>query len=79
MSLHYTKKRSFPLMISSVNVTRSAGTCEFVQITQEIFKGKLRFFSAVLFGSISAALTTTKQIFASLLAAEYMIKPILYW
>ena len=76
MSLHYTKKRSFPLMISSVNVT---GTCEFVQITEEIFNGKLRFFSAVLFGSISAALTTTKQIFASLLAAEYMIKPILYW
>ena len=37
------KKRSFPLPISSVNVTKSAGNCGFGHITEEICKGELHF------------------------------------
>ena len=29
---HYTQKWNFPLMISSVNVTKSAGECRFANI-----------------------------------------------
>ena len=39
------KKCSFPLRISSVNVTKSAG----VTFTEEILKGKLRFLSSSFF------------------------------
>ena len=37
------KKRSFPLRISSVNVTKSAVSCGFGHITEEILNGKLHF------------------------------------
>ena len=40
-SLH--KNRSFPLRISSVNVTKSAGTADLVTFTEEILNGKLDF------------------------------------
>ena len=36
------KKQCFPLRISSVNVTKSAGNCGFGHITEEILNGKLR-------------------------------------
>ena len=37
------KKCSFPLRISSINVTKSAGNCGFSQFTEEILNGKLHF------------------------------------
>ena len=37
------KKWSFPLKISSVNVTKSAGNCGLVTVAEEIFNGKLHF------------------------------------
>ena len=40
-SLH--KKWSFPLRISSVNVTKSAVSCGFGPFTEEILNGKLHF------------------------------------
>ena len=36
-----TQKRSFQLKISSVNMTKSAVTADWVQITGEIIRGKL--------------------------------------
>ena len=41
------KKWSFPLRVSSVNVTKSAGNCGSVRFTEEIFNWKLHFFNAV--------------------------------
>ena len=35
------KKRSFPLRISSVNVTKFAVSCKFGHMTKEIYTGKL--------------------------------------
>ena len=37
------KKRSFPLRISSVNVTKSAGNWDLVTFTEEILSGILYF------------------------------------
>ena len=37
------KKQSFPLRISSVNLTKSAGNCGFDHIYEEILNGKLQF------------------------------------
>ena len=37
------KKGSFPLRISLVNVTKSAGKCGFGHISEEILNGKLHF------------------------------------
>ena len=45
MTLH--KKWSFPLRISSINVTKSAGNCELVIFTEEILNGKLGFLCSV--------------------------------
>ena len=47
LSLH--KKRSFSLRISPVNVTQSAGHCEFGHIYRRILNGKLHFLCSVLF------------------------------
>ena len=41
VSLH--KKWSFPLRISSVNATKSAGNWDLVTFTEEIHNGKLHF------------------------------------
>ena len=41
ITLQKKKKRSFPLMVSSVNVTKPAVSCGFGQITEEILNGKL--------------------------------------
>ena len=41
------KKWSFPLSISSENVTKSAGNCWFVTFTEEILNGKLHFLCSV--------------------------------
>ena len=41
-SLH--KKRSFPLSISTVNVTKSPETADLVTFTGEIANGKFHFF-----------------------------------
>ena len=38
------KKLSFPLRISSVNATKSAGNCGFNHITEEIPNGKLHLW-----------------------------------
>ena len=38
------KKWCFLLRISSVNVTKSAGNCDFATFTEEILSGKLQFF-----------------------------------
>ena len=40
------KKWSFPLKISSVNVTKSAVSCGFGHITEEILNEKLHFLSS---------------------------------
>ena len=46
--MHYTKKSSFPLKISSVNVTKSAGNCGFGDIySEEIINGKFSFLYSV--------------------------------
>ena len=45
-SLH--KKLSSPLRISSVNVTKSAGTADLVIFTEEILHGKLHFLCSGL-------------------------------
>ena len=37
------KKQSFPLRISSVNLTKSAGNCGFDRINEEILNEKLQF------------------------------------
>ena len=42
-----THKKSFPLRISSVNVTKSAGNWGLVAFTEEIHNGRLHFFCAV--------------------------------
>ena len=44
---HYTKKCSFSLRISSVNVTKSAVFCGLVTFTEEIFNEKLHFLCSV--------------------------------
>ena len=41
MSLTLHRKCSFPLRLSSVNVTKSAGNCGFGHITEKILNGKL--------------------------------------
>ena len=46
---HYTKKWTFPLRISSVNVTKSAGNYDLVIFTKEILNGKLHFLSSVIY------------------------------
>ena len=38
------QKMGFPLGVSSVNVTKSAVSCDLVTFTAEIFNGKLHFF-----------------------------------
>ena len=38
----------FPLKISSVNVTKSAGTADLVTFTEEILNGKLQFLCSAL-------------------------------
>ena len=43
MKLSLRIKRSFPLRISSVNLTKSGGNCGFGHITAEILNGKLHF------------------------------------
>ena len=45
------KKKSFPLKISSVNVTKSANqeTGDFVTFTEEFLKGKLNLLCGVVF------------------------------
>ena len=43
------KKESFPIRISSGNVTKSAVFADLVTFTKEIFNGKLNFFCVVLF------------------------------
>ena len=40
------KKWSFPLRISSVNVTKSAETADLVTFTEEILNGKLHYCAA---------------------------------
>ena len=40
--------KSFPLRISSVNVTKSAGNCGFGHIYSKIFNGKLHFLCSVI-------------------------------
>ena len=37
------KKLCFPLWISSLNVTKSAGNCRLVTFTKELLNGKLPF------------------------------------
>ena len=52
-----TKKWSVPLMISSVNVTKSAVSADLVTFTEEILNGKLHFLcSATKIGSFTAGL-----------------------
>ena len=46
--LHSTKKWSFSLKISPVNVTKSAVSCYLVRLTGEILNGKLHFLCNVL-------------------------------
>ena len=41
-------KISFPLRISSVNVTKSAGHADLVTFTEEILNGKLNFLCSLL-------------------------------
>ena len=41
------QKWSFPLRISSVNVTKSAENCGLVTLTEEILNGKLHFLCSV--------------------------------
>ena len=41
------KKRSFPLRISSANVTKSAASCDLVTFTEDILNRKLRFLCSV--------------------------------
>ena len=41
------KKRSFPLKISSVYVTQSAGNCGYCHIIEEILNGKFHFLCSV--------------------------------
>ena len=41
------QKWSFPLTISSVNMTKSAENCEFGHITEEIPDGKFHFWLSV--------------------------------
>ena len=45
IALH--KKWSFPLRISSVNMTKSTGNCGLVTFTEEILNGKLHFLCSV--------------------------------
>ena len=45
LTLH--KKLSFPLRISSVNVTKSAGTVDLVTLSEEILNRKLHFLCSV--------------------------------
>ena len=40
---HCTKIGSFPLRISSLNMTKSTGNCGLGQFTEEILNGKLHF------------------------------------
>ena len=44
------QKRSFPLTISSVNMTKSVGNCGFGHITEEILNGRLHFVCSVATG-----------------------------
>ena len=39
----FTAQKSFPLQISSVNVTKSAVSCDLIIFTEEILNGKLHF------------------------------------
>ena len=41
------KKWSFPLRISSINITNSAANCGLVTFTEKILNGKLHFFCSV--------------------------------
>ena len=43
------KKWSFPLRISSINLTKSAGNCDLVTFTEEILHGKFHFLCSVSF------------------------------
>ena len=45
--LHYTKKLSFPLRTSSVNVTKSEGTVDLVTFTEEMLNRKVHFLCSV--------------------------------
>ena len=47
------KKWGFPLSISSVNVTKSAGSCRLVTFTNEILNGKHHFLCSVLLAKYS--------------------------
>ena len=59
------KKWSFPLRISSVNVTKSAENCGFGHINEEILNGKLHFVCSVCFISFKIfVLKTTSTYFA---------------
>ena len=51
-SLH--KKWGFPLSISSLNVTKSAGNCDLVTFTEEILNGKLHFLCSDWLSPLSA-------------------------
>ena len=41
--MHFKKKKSFSLSISSVNVAKSAGTVDLVTFTKENLNGKFNF------------------------------------
>ena len=54
MIIKLQKKKSFPLGISSVNMTKSAGNCGLVTFAEEILNGKLHFRCSVkLFTSLN--------------------------
>ena len=48
---HTEQKRSFLLRISSLNVTKSAGTEDLVTFTEKLFMENFIFFCAVLHGN----------------------------
>ena len=49
---HYTNKWSFPLRISSINVTKSAGNCEFSHIYWRNSERKTSFFFFAVNGTV---------------------------
>ena len=47
--IHIAQKKSFPLRISLVNVTKSQKTADLVMFIKEILNGKLHFLCSVIY------------------------------
>ena len=58
---HCTKKRTFPLRISSANVIKSVGNADLVTFTEERLNGRLHFLCSDLTSKSKSSLFSSNQ------------------